>query len=627
MKLSKILLLALLPLPLQAENLPVTDTLSSVVVTGTRQATDARHLPLTLTTINRDRLEEQHQLNILPTVMQETPGLFLTSRSLMGYGISTGAAGTMKIRGVGGMAQLLVLIDGQPQYAGLMGHPIPDAYQTMMAERVEVLRGPASLLYGSNAMGGVVNIVTRQMQHDGQHTQMGLAAGSYGTLQGQVSNQARKGRFSSVTGLNYQRTDGHRANTSFDQINGFAKLGFDISSHWRATGDVDITHFNSSNPGTTSVPMIDNDMHITRGLASMSVLNNYARTSGSLRGYYDWGRHKINDGHTADAAEKTYLYRHRDFIAGLSWFQTARLWRGNTTTVGLDWQHFGGSAWNDYFDPEKPNSYLTGTEDDHTITQDEVGTYIDSRQELSRWLTLNLGIRMDWHSQTGTEWIPQAGVAAHVCRDGDIKALVSKGFRNPTLREMYMFRPANADLAPERMMNYELSYTHSIQQGRGHASANVFFIQGDNLIQTLYNAELNRMQNQNTGDFTHCGLELAADYRINRHWALDANYSYLHMANPVVGAPKNKLGANVRYSVGSFSLLVGMQNISGLYLTTGESALTQHYSLLNATAQYQVIPCLRLWVRGENLTATRYQTMLGFPMPKATFMAGINIDI
>ena len=51
-----------------------------------------------------------------------------------------------------------------------MGHPIADAYQSMMAERVEVLRGPASVLYGSNAMGGVINIVTRKMQEDGVKT-------------------------------------------------------------------------------------------------------------------------------------------------------------------------------------------------------------------------------------------------------------------------------------------------------------------------------------------------------------------------------------------------------------------------------------------------------------------------
>ena len=62
---------------------------------------------------------------------------------------STGAAGGMSLRGIGGSptAGLLVLIDGHPQYMGLMGHPIADAYQSMLAERVEVLRGPASDVY------------------------------------------------------------------------------------------------------------------------------------------------------------------------------------------------------------------------------------------------------------------------------------------------------------------------------------------------------------------------------------------------------------------------------------------------------------------------------------------------
>ena len=151
--------------------------LQDVVVTGTRNATDVRHLPLTVTTIGNEKLNEQFRTSVLPTVMEQTPGLFTTSRGILGYGVSTGAAGSLKVRGVGSGAQLLVLIDGQPQYAGLMGHPIPDAYQTMMTEKVEVLRGPASLLYGSNAMAGVVNIVTRQMNTDGVKTnaQMGTA--------------------------------------------------------------------------------------------------------------------------------------------------------------------------------------------------------------------------------------------------------------------------------------------------------------------------------------------------------------------------------------------------------------------------------------------------------------------
>lgn len=62
---------------------------------------------------------------------------------------------------------------------GLMGHPIADAYQSMLTEKVEVLRGPASVLYGSNAMGGVINIVTRKQQDEGVRTNMQVGYGSY----------------------------------------------------------------------------------------------------------------------------------------------------------------------------------------------------------------------------------------------------------------------------------------------------------------------------------------------------------------------------------------------------------------------------------------------------------------
>ena len=68
----------------------------------------------------------------------------------------------------------------------------------MLAERVEVLRGPASVLYGSNAMGGVVNIVTRRQEEEGVNTGFQLGGGSYGTLQTEVSNRVKKGRFNSV---------------------------------------------------------------------------------------------------------------------------------------------------------------------------------------------------------------------------------------------------------------------------------------------------------------------------------------------------------------------------------------------------------------------------------------------
>ncbi|MBQ8442814.1 MAG: TonB-dependent receptor plug domain-containing protein, partial [Bacteroides sp.] len=112
--------------------------LEEVVVTGARYETDVRHLPMTVSVIEREKIEQSHEPSLLPLLTEQVPGMFVTSRGVMGYGVSGGAAGGMSLRGLGGgSARLMVLIDGHPQYMGLMGHPIADSYQGMMAERVE----------------------------------------------------------------------------------------------------------------------------------------------------------------------------------------------------------------------------------------------------------------------------------------------------------------------------------------------------------------------------------------------------------------------------------------------------------------------------------------------------------
>ena len=601
------------------------ETLQDVVVTGTRNATDVRHLPLTVTTISNEKLNDNYRTSVLPTVMEQTPGLFTTSKGILGYGVSTGAAGSLKVRGVGSGAQLLVLIDGQPQYAGLMGHPIPDAYQTMMAEKVEVVRGPASLLYGSNAMAGVVNIVTRQMNTDGVKTDVQVQGGSYGTFQADATNRVKAGKFTSIIGAQYQRTDGHRTNSKFEQFGGFLKLSYELTKNWQANGDINVTHFNSSNPGPVSKPLIDNDMKITRGLASVSLVNAYGWTSGALRAYLDWGHHNIDDGYTADAAPKTALYKHNDYIGGLTWHQIFGLFEGNVTTIGVDWQHFGGSAWNaDKTTGEK--TYLTKDKDGNIVEKqhaDEVAGYIDFRQIITPWLTADAGLRLDHHSVIGTELVPQGGLSFHLAPGSDLKALISKGFRNPIIREMYMFPPATTDLEPERMMNYELSFTQRVR-GRGHFGANVFYIKGDNLINTVRID--GKPRNVNTGDFENWGLELSGDYRIDRHWSINGNYSFLHMDTPIDGAPEGKFYFGANYHHGKWAAAAGLQNISGLYIATGDAAEKENYTLLNATVSYQVAPIATLFVKGDNILADQYETYAGFPMPKATFMGGVKVS-
>ena len=593
--------------------------LKEVVVTGTRNAVDVRHLPITVSVVGRETLTEQHQASVLPTVMQQVPSLFVTSRSMMGYGVSTGAAGGINLRGIsGGAGQLLVLIDGHPQYQGIYGHPISDSYQTLMAERVEVLRGPASVLYGSNAMGGVLNIVTRaaSANRDDVKTTISLGAGSYETVQAEAANQIRSGRFSSTVAAQYGRTDNHRPRMGFEQYGGYMKLGYDLSEHWNTYVDANITHFNASYPGSVSSPLFDADQWITRGVVSAALENHYQNTNGAVSVYSNFGRHKIDDG-TADPTKPTQrFFRSKDALTGVSWYQSAQLFEGNRLTAGVDYQHIYGNA---YYTSKQTGEVLdTPNKQSAKSYRNEIAGYVDFRQDLTEWLTVDAGIRVDHHSVVGTEWIPQAGVVVRPMSTGEVKAMVSKGFRNPTMREMYLYPPSNEELEPERMWNYELSWRH--RMGAFNYGLNLYYIKGDNMIQTV-----NR-KNVNTGEIENYGIELEAAWRMNRWWSLTTNHSLLHMEHAVVAAPEYKgfLGAN--YHRDRWSVVAGLQYINGLYTAVGENETKENFCLLNASVSYAVAKNISLWLRGENLLAQSYEINLGYPMPRATVMGGVQLS-
>ena len=598
--------------------------IDEVVVTGARQETDVRHLSQTVSVVGRAEIEHSLQPSLLPVLTEQVPGFFVTSRGVMGYGVSNGAAGSISLRGLsGGTARLMVLIDGHPQYAGIFGHPIADAYQSFLAERVEVLRGPASVLYGSNAMGGVINIVTRKMQEDGVNTHLHAGCGSYNTLETELTNRVRKGRFSSVVSGSYNRTNGHRADMGFEQYGGYAKLGYEMTDHWNVRGDVNVTHFNASYPGPVSAPLFDGDQRITRGMTSLALENRYEKTSGGLSFFYNWGDHWINNGYTPSAGESPQeaRFNSHDYMTGISLYQSTQFFPGNRITLGFDWFRYGGRAWNEYVSGEKVGT----TSDLVDKEEDELAGYIDLRQDFCSWLTFNAGLRVDHHSRVGTEWVPQAGLAFHLPQAMELKASVSKGFRYPILREMYMFPPQNPNLQPESMWNYELAFSQRLIEGWLYYGVNLFYINAKNLIQTLPNPHGSGMLNQNTGKIENTGVELQAAYRINRAWSVDGNYSYLHMAHPVIAAPEHKLYAGANFSQGRWNVSTGLQYIAGLYNQT-DPAVTEDFVLWNVRASFRATRWLDIWARGENLLAQRYEINAGYPMPRATVMAGVNFN-
>ena len=595
-----------------------------VVVTGSRNETDVRHLSQTVSVINRIDIEHAMQPSLLPVLTEQIPGLFVTSRGIMGYGVSTGAAGGISLRGLsGGTGRLMVMIDGHPQYAGIFGHPIADAYQSFLADRVEVLRGPASVLYGSNAMGGVINIVTRKMHDNGVNTNIHMGYGSYNTLESEFTSRIRKGRFSSVVSGSYNRTDGHRDNMEFEQYGGYAKLGYEMTGNWSLRGDINITHFNASYPGPITAPLLDGDQRITRGVTLFAIENNYEQTSGGLSFFYNWGKHWINDGYTPSKEEKPQdeRFNSRDNMMGVSLYQSMQLFKGNRITAGVDWFRYGGKAWNEYVSGE----HIGTTSDLVNKHENELAGYVDLRQNIGTWLTFNAGLRADHHSRVGLEWVPQAGLAFHLPHTIEMKASASKGFRYPILREMYMFPSQNPDLQPESMWNYELAFSQQLLNGRLAYGVNLFYIDGKNLIETLPNPNGSGMLNQNSGEIENSGIELQAAWRISQYWSVDGNYSYLHMKNPVLAAPKHKLYTGVNFNYRHWDISTGIQYISGLYTQT-DPIKTEEFVLWNIRASYQACRWLNIWARGENLLAQKYEVNAGYPMPRATVMAGINIS-
>ena len=129
----------------------------------------------------------------------------------------------------------------------------------------------------------------------------------------------------------------------FEQYGGYAKLGYDFNAAWKVWGDVNITRFNASNPGETDNPYIDNDSRITRGMTSFALENHYDRTSGALSFFYNWGRHRINDGyHPGEEHRRNPTSTLRTGCWAYRGIKAPRSSAGNRLTVGFDYQHFGG---------------------------------------------------------------------------------------------------------------------------------------------------------------------------------------------------------------------------------------------------------------------------------------------
>jgi outer membrane cobalamin receptor len=583
-----------------------TVNIDEVVITGSKTSVNRINVPLTVSVVSKEKIENSSESALLPVLSEQVPGLFVTERGITGFGVSTGSAGQISLRGIGGNpnTQVLILLDGNPQFMGIMGHPLPDAYIASDVEKVEVIRGPASTLYGTNAMGGVINIITKEQNDDGFKANARAMYGSYNTQKYMANAGYKKNGFNVFASFNHDQTDGHRDSSDFKINNGYFRAGYDINKNFRMNGDFSLANFDGTDPGQEGYKA-GNTYDITRGMGAIALDNKFNKTSGSLRFFYNFGEHNISDG-----------FHSKDKNYGIVFYQAFNLFRGNTVTFGTDYKRYGGIAEN--VKAMNGSGMVFG---DTTVW--EVAGYAFIQQELFTKLILNAGFRLEHNSVFGDEPVPMVGIAYHPASSTTLKGSISKGFRSPTIRELYLWTPANANLQPERMMNYEIGVMQNLLKNKVSLELTLFKVNGDNLIQTIMGPT--GPKNENTGEFSNTGIEFAGTYKPINTLTLSATYSYISMKEPIVAAPEQQLNLSGTYKWNRFNLNLSVQHIQDLYTQVTPQVEKDSYTLLNSRISYVINKYIDVFVKGENLTNKKYYINYGYPMPGIIVFGGFNL--
>ncbi len=595
-----------------AERRDSTTLLNEVVVTGSNSAVPENLLPYTVSVIDNRQLEATGQTQVLSAISGMVPSLFVSQRSVFGFGVSNGGAGHIKLRGVGGdrASAVLMMVDGQPQFAGIYSHHIADFYDKEYVDRIEVLRGPGSVLYGSNAMAGAINVITKNAKKDGVATTLQSQYGSYNTWLSSITNTVRYGRFSSLVSLSYDRTDGTVDNFGFSQADGYAKVGYDFSDKWKGSLDYTLMNFRGDDPiyPTLADPESTDIYHqnITRGEAGMTISDSYGSTSGAARIYYNYGNHFVDD-------PRHFHSKYDRF--GVLLYQNFTPWKNAGATVGFDFDLYSGAI-----PVSGGNSHTEGSLS--TISRKritEYSPYVTLSQTLAGDIvSLSAGVRMANSDRFDTQWIPQFGFSLNPGREWTIKGNLAMGYRNPSFRELYLYRMANPDLEPEKMMNYEISAGKKFSRYFS-LDLTAYYSKGDNMIQTV------DMKNQNTGRFINKGIEVSArSHPVDNLW-LTATYSYLHTSlSNLVGAPKNQYFLGVEWNPWKFlNIAADLKGTGGLYVA--DDYKHQEYALLNLKVTYEICRYVSVFLRLENITDARYTINRGYEMPGITALGGFRL--
>lgn len=591
------LLLTTIAGPLLAEE--KTDTLrvyylDEVVVTAKKAEAKLRDCTASVSLLSEVDIEASNS-NSAVDVMNYLPGVFVQKTGSFGRA-------DIDIRGIGGRGRRIsVLINGKPEKMSLYGCAVTHSLPLSNVEKVELVRGPASVLYGSDALGGVINIITKKGEQ--AQTDYTFSYGSFDTYLNRVRAGAKMRDFDFYATADKRKSSGHIHNSAYDGEEYSLNVGYLPAG--KIEGDFMVRYFRGhKEEPLPSAPGTWNDYE--RGGANLSLEYEFQQDwKAGLSLYGNGGEHNFSDG-----------WHSKDLTYGVDFQVDGNLLQNNNLTSGWELRQLHGERLSD-----------PGGEWDRT----NFSVFVQDEQLICRELLLSLGGRYSHDEISGGDFALHAGLVLELPSRTLLRLAVDKGFRVPQINELYMFPSSNEDLEAERVWNYEAGINQTLFSGMS-LDLTGFTMKGDNLIEAGRNPSPPPMYLfQNTGQFNFKGVELGVRLE-GRSLNGQVYYSHLDSQEKTQGRPEDKLSMKLRCSLERASFSLDGQYVWNYYAEDNHQERIDDFLVLNSKVSYKIGGYLELFAGVENVLDEAYDIYVDLPsgsgvyaMPERSFSVGFKI--
>ncbi len=635
-------LLSLLPLAAPARADTSDDSLSArrweeMVVVGSYLPRPAREVGSALTVLDAHDIRVR-QIDLGSELLREVPGVAVNRSGQVGN------VTQVRIRGAEGN-HTLVLIDGIEANDPGFGSEFNFAnLLTNGISRIEVLRGPQSALYGSDAIGGVISIHTADPEN-GLHAGAETEAGSFGTarLGGWLSGG--RGPVSALVSIARYQTDGISASAIQPEKDGYrttafhGKLGVRLGEHVnlrmvlrQADNSVQSDRQDFSFPPTPTEGLIVDSGDVNESQQRYGLL---ALDADLLDGH--WVQ-RMTFGYTGTRSDN-FANAARD---GGNRGERRKLEYQSTFEVGEGaWHHaFTGGIQRDFLDFTAISASFPEANQSHTDEQTSlVAEYAVTH---ARNVALSLSARRDDnHRFADATTVRATGSWLAEATDTRLHASYGEGITDPSFVELFGFIPStfqgNPDLEPERSRSYDAGVEQALPGGAGLVDVTWFQADLEDEIATVFDPVTFRSTAVNQHGRSHRrGIELSVQARLGAAWSLDGTYTWLDATGPdgrrEIRRPRDSGSVNVNYAFldGRGNLNVGalwngrQQDAEFVPATPATRVTLDGYTLVNAALSYDLTAHLQLFARGENLLDEDYTEVFGYRSPGAAGYLGVR---